>query len=200
MSGRLKGRRRAQAGEVLTASLDVLGRAGDRDLERLDPLEARLTASGRVPVHARMVPSGRVFGGTVDLELATAVPVAPGTHGIEVRGRGLVRMRGVAFRGAQRDGAGQRVAARLEADPALVRALSAVHFQRVRVDPDGRAVLRHLGGCLVWMLLPPLSRPVPLVAEQAEAALAALETFADAGTRLEGDPGRDDRPVPHRNP
>lgn len=195
----MRGRRRAQAAGVLSASLDVLRQAGDREIDRLGPLDARLVAADRIPVHVRMVPAGKVFGGTVDLELATATPVLPRTHGVAGRGRGVVRMRGISFRAAPRDQAGQRVAARLEADPVLVQKLSAVHFQQVRVDPGGRAVLRHLGGCLVWILLPPVTRPVPLVVEQARAALAALEAFADTGVRMDSGQYPAGRSVPHRN-
>ena len=53
-----------------------------------------------------------------------------------------------------------------------------MHFERIRVEPDGRPVIRHMGGSVVWMLFPPLVRPVPLIAEQRRAAVEALEAFA----------------------
>jgi hypothetical protein len=57
-----------------------------------------------------------------------------------------------------------------------------VHFEAIRIEPDGRAVIRHMGGSVVWMLFPPLVRPVPLVDEQARATLEALDAFARVGT------------------
>jgi hypothetical protein len=56
-----------------------------------------------------------------------------------------------------------------------------VHFDRVRVEPDGSPVIRHMGSSVVWMLFPPLVRPIPLVEEQARETLGALEAFAAAG-------------------
>jgi hypothetical protein len=38
-----------------------------------------------------------------------------------------------------------------------------------------------MGGSVVWVLFPPLVKRVPLVDEQVEATLAALEGFAVAG-------------------
>lgn len=178
----MRARMRTRAARAFDGTLDIIGRATGREVERLGPLEARLTGTDRTAVRARMVPAGRVFGGTVDLELATATPVLPATGGLTGRGRGVVQMRGISFHARSHDGDGQRVAARLEADATLVRALSAVHFQRIRVEPDGRAVIRHLGGSLVWMLVPPLVRTVPLIPEQARATLNALEAF-DGGRR-----------------
>lgn len=169
----------ARAVPQFEANLDVLRRASGGEAERVGPLDARVVAANLPPVRVTMVASGRVFGGTADLEVATASPVLPPTRGVVARGRGLVRMRGVSFRAAGGDEAGRRTAALLEADTALAAALSAVHFHQVRVDPDGRAVIRHMGGCLVWMLLPPLVRGVPFVPEQARATLAALVAFSD---------------------
>jgi hypothetical protein len=51
----------------------------------------------------------------------------------------------------------------------------------VRVEPDGSPVIRHMGGSVVWMLFPPLVRPIPLVEEQARETLGALEAFAAVG-------------------
>jgi hypothetical protein len=41
-------------------------------------------------------------------------------------------------------------------------------------------VIRHLGGSVVWVLFPPLVKRVPLVDEQVEATLAALNGFTAA--------------------
>jgi hypothetical protein len=38
-------------------------------------------------------------------------------------------------------------------------------------------VIRHMGGSVVWMLFPPLVRPVPLTVPQARATVKALEAF-----------------------
>jgi Protein of unknown function (DUF3156) len=69
----------------------------------------------------------------------------------------------------------------LQRDQRLRRALAEVDFERIEVEPGGRPAIRHLGGSVVWVLFPPLVRPVPLVDEQARAAAAALEAFAAAG-------------------
>ena len=53
-----------------------------------------------------------------------------------------------------------------------------MHFERIRVEPDGRPVIRHMGGSVVWMLIPPLARGVPLVPEQARASVDALRAFS----------------------
>jgi hypothetical protein len=66
-------------------------------------------------------------------------------------------------------------------DRRLVDLLSKVHFERIRVEPDGRATIRHMGGSVVWVLFPPLIKPIPFIPEQAAASLRALEAFAAAG-------------------
>jgi len=101
-----------------------------------------------------------------------------------VRGRGLVRMQGVAFRPRRGDDAGRRLAERLRADRDLAEHLAAVHFERIRIEPDGRAVIRHMGGSLVWMLFPPLVKAIPLVPEQVRATIAAMESFVEAAEKL----------------
>jgi hypothetical protein len=128
-----------------------------------------------------MVKEGRVFGGTYGLELATAEPVLPQTGGLSARGRGLVRLRSVAFRARLRDDAGRRLARRLESDGRLVSNLTRVHFERIRIEPGGRATIRHMGGSVVWVLFPPLVKQIPFVPEQAAASLQAIEAFAAAG-------------------
>jgi hypothetical protein len=128
-----------------------------------------------------MVQEGRIFGGTYALEISTAEPLLPPTRGLSARGRGVVRQHGIAFRAHRGDEAGRRLAARLESDRRLVERLGRVHFERIRVEPDGRPVIRHMGGSLVWILFPPVLKGIPLVPEQVDAAAAALEAFAAAG-------------------
>jgi Protein of unknown function (DUF3156) len=89
-------------------------------------------------------------------------------------------MQGVRFRARRGDEAGRRLADRLTTNPALGEALGRVDFERIRVEPDGRPVIRHLGGSVVWVLFPPLVRRIPLVAKQVEATLAALDAFSAA--------------------
>jgi hypothetical protein len=159
-----------------------LGRAGYSRVDRLGPLEARLRrAAGERALHVRMAREGRVFGGTYALELSTAEPVLPPTRGLSARGRGLVRLRGVAFRSRRGDAAGRLLARQLDGDRHLADRLSKVHFERIRVDADGRATIRHMGGSVVWVLFPPLVKPIPFVPEQAVASVRALEAFAAAG-------------------
>jgi hypothetical protein len=92
-------------------------------------------------------------------------------------------MTAVRFRARSGDAAGAALATALGEDLALREALTAVHFESVRVTPDGRPVIRHLGGSLVWVLLPPVTRATPLVPEQARAAAAALEAFGQVQQR-----------------
>ena len=140
-----------------------------------------MEAPDRVSIHVRMTGRGKVFGGNYALEVGTAEPVLPETAGAGARGRGLVRLTSIAFRGKRGDEAGAALAARLNGNEALQRALVRVHFEAIRIDPDGRAVIRHMGGSVVWALFPPLVRPVPLVDEQARATLDALDAFARVG-------------------
>jgi hypothetical protein len=133
-------------------------------------------------------PEGRLFGGTRALEIATAAPVLPPTRGLTARGRGAVTMRGVRFRARIGDAAGQRLADALNGDAAVQEALRSVHFESVRVEPDGTPVIRHLGGSVVWILIPPLLRSTPLVPEQARATLAAMRALSRHGAAA-GDEG-----------
>jgi Protein of unknown function (DUF3156) len=142
---------------------------------------ARLTRNGAVPIRASVVRQGRIFGGTYALELSTDEPVLTETRGLRGRPRGIVKLGGVDFRSRGQDDAGRILGARLERDERLQRAVSKVHFDQIRVEPDGRPVIRHMGGSVVWMLFPPLVRPVPLVQEQRRASVEALEAFARAG-------------------
>lgn len=172
---------RSAAARLLERSAEAFERGGYRVAEGSRDLELRLEAASRAPVRARMVARGRVFGGDYALEAATADAVLPGTRGLAARARGIVRLERVAFRAKRGDAPGRRLAKRLEGDADLQRALARVHFESIRVEPDGRAVIRHLGGSVVWILFPPLVRPVPLVDEQARATLDALDAFARAG-------------------
>jgi hypothetical protein len=174
---------RNAARRTLQSNLQTFARAGCRDVERLGPLEARLERDGRRALRIRLAQQGRVFGGNYALEAATAEPVFPATRGLSARGRGVVRLGRVSFHAHRGDEEGRRLAERLEEDERLREALAKVHFDRIRVEPDGRPVIRHLGGSVVWMLFPPLVRPVPLVDEQARALVDALDAFAQAGRR-----------------
>jgi hypothetical protein len=134
-------------------------------------------------VRLQLTRDGRIFGGNYGLELSTEEPVLPPTRGLSARGKGVVKMQGVKFRAKRGDAAGERLAERLGSDARLAQLLGRVHFERIRVEPDGRPVIRHLGGSVVWILFPPLVRRVPLVPEQIDATLAALEAFRAASPR-----------------
>ena len=125
-------------------------------MRRTDPLAARVTAAGGESLGLGMAKDGRVFGGTYALEISTGKSVLPATRGVSARGRGVVKLEGIAFRARRGDEPGRRLAERLAADTDLVDKLKTVHFERIRVDPDGRAVIRHLGGSLVWIAFPPV--------------------------------------------
>lgn len=172
------GRARAAAAQALARNVEVFGAAGYRLAARDGSLAAVLEGDDGQRLVLRMAPAGRVFGGSYALEVAPGDPPLPPTGGLAARGRGVVRLSRVAFRARGRDSAGGRLAERLEGDAALQRALAEVHFERVRVDPDGRPVVRHMGGSVVWALFPPVVRPVPLVPEQARATIRALDAFS----------------------
>ena len=177
-------RARKRAAAVLSEDVEAFGELGYREVGRRGPLEARLVADGRPPLRLALRPTGgRIFGGTFALEVATDEPVLSRTRGISARGIGAVRLRGFTFRARSDDDEGRRLAERLTSDRLLARALSRVHFEQIRVDPTGRAVIRHMGGSLVWLLFPPLARPIPIVPEQIEATVSALEAFSGRGRR-----------------
>ncbi len=181
-------RARTRAAAVLRGDIEAFGRLGYHEVGRRGPLEARLVADGKPALRLALRPTGgRIFGGTFALEVATDGPVLPRTRGITARGIGAVRLRGIAFRARSGDDEGRGLAERLTSDRQLIRALSRVHFERIRVDADGRAVIRHMGGALVWLLFPPLTRPIPIVPEQIEATVSALEAFAGRSRRPNGD-------------
>jgi hypothetical protein len=181
-------RRRAAA--LLTRNADAFARIGYREGDRPGPLSVRLEPpDGRQPLLLRMAPQGRIFGGTYGLEISTLDPVLPASRGLAARGRGVVRLRGFAFRARGGDAIGRDLAKRLGADGGLVDALRDVHFERIRIEPDGRPVIRHMGGSLVWILFPPLLRQIPLLESQAQASAGALEEFARVGAYGPGMPG-----------
>lgn len=173
---------RGRAGRAALASLDrtaeIFEALGYGRSEREGAFAFRLEPpSGARALIARMAVGGRIFGGSFALELGTAEPVLPPTDGLAARGRGVVRLQRVDFRPRRDDAAGEELAAQLGDNGALQAALADVHFERIRVDPDGTPVIRHMGGSVVWMLFPPLVRPVPLTVAQARATVKALEAF-----------------------
>ena len=173
----MRGRARSRAADVFEQNLETFTTIGWSVVERPRALDARL-AGDSLPLRMRMHGEGRIFGGTFALEVATADPVLPATRGLRARGRGIVKLARVSFDAQRGDAAGSRLAAALEQDPSLQRALASVDFERIRVEPDGRAVIRHLGGSVVWALFPPFVRAVPLVDPQARATVDALAAFA----------------------
>jgi hypothetical protein len=182
---RFEGPARVRAVASLDDAIERLGRAGYSNVERVGPLEARLHApTGRVPIRLRMTQDGKIFGGNYGLEISTGEPVLPPTRGLTARGKGVVRLRGIRFRAKRGDPAGRQLAERLGSDARLAERLGLVHFERIRVEPDGRPVIRHLGGSVVWILFPPLVKRIPFVPEQVDATLAALEAFAASGRDL----------------
>jgi hypothetical protein len=168
---------RSAAARRFAETIEEFERAGYRVVEHGDFVR-RLEAPGALPLAVTMTATGRVFGGSVALEIATADPVLPPTRGLRGRGRGAVRLSRVAFLPRRGDPSGARLAERLEENAELQRALASVHFERIRVESDGRPVVRHMGGSVVWVLFPPVVRAVPLTAEQVVATVAALEAFA----------------------
>ena len=168
---------------VLAQDIEAFEQLGYRPLERSRPREAPMRApGGRPDLVLRLVPEGRVFGGSWALEVSTAEPVLPVTEeGLSARGRGVVRMQGVRFRAKGSDPGARRLAELLSADERLGEALGRVDFELLAVRPDGRPAIRHLGGSIVWILIPPIVRATPLPPGQAEAMAHALDAFAAAG-------------------
>jgi hypothetical protein len=166
---------------VLDDAVELFRREG-YEVDWRSPLEARLSRPSGPALDLRLVPEGKVFGGTYGLEVSTVQSPCSRSAGLTVRGRGVVRLQGIAFRPRRGDEAGRRLAGQLHADGELCEHLAAVHFERMRIEPDGRPVIRHMGGSLVWILFPPLLKHIPLVPEQARATIAALERFTKAGT------------------
>jgi hypothetical protein len=163
----------------MASDIQVFERLGYQPLERSSPYEATLRApAGEPNLLIRLRRQGRFFGGNWALEVATAEPVLPPSDGLSARGRGVVRMRGVRFRGDD------RLAPALSADERLGEALARVDFERISVEPEGRPVIRHMGGSLVWVLFPPIVRATPLPPEQARETVAALDAFARAGASV----------------
>lgn len=180
---RLSARRAAAA---LDSDVEAFERLGYRPLERASTASVRLGGpQGARELLLRLTPEGRVFGGNWGLEVATAEPVLPPTaRGLAARGRGVVRMQGVKFRARSRnDESAKMLADMLSANAELGEALARVHFEHLAVEPDGRPVIRHLGGSVVWVLFPPVVRSTPLPEGQPREIVRALDAFARAGTR-----------------
>jgi hypothetical protein len=178
----------ARAVRVLESNIEAFERAGCRVLERRGSQEAVLASpdsGGNVIV--RLTQVGRIFGGNWGLEVTTDEPLLPETAGgLAARGRGVIKQQGVRFRPRRRgDSGADRLAQGLSADRQLGDALGRVHFERVWVRRDGRPVIRHLGGSVVWVLFPPVVRATPLPEGQPAEMLRALEAFGAAGRRLD---------------
>lgn len=181
----MRGRATSGAAGVLTEVARGFERLGYRTVATSDALRLQLVAQARPTLLIGLAATGgRVFGGTLALEVSSAETVFPQTSGVAARGRGVVRLKTVDFRGRRDDPRSARLAHHLRSDRSLIDALSAVHFERVRVDPDGRPVIRHMGGSLVWLLFPPMIRPIPLVPDQVSAIVAAMEAFVRAGEAM----------------
>jgi hypothetical protein len=169
---------------VLAHDIEAFERLGYRPRERSGGLEAVMEAPKGGPdlVVSLRPEGGRVFGGNWGLEVATAEPVLPATPlGLSARGRGVVRRQGVSFSARGSDPAAQRLATMLSADERLGAALGGVDFELLSVRPDGRPAIRHLGGSIVWVLLPPVVRETPLPEGQAKALVQAVDAFVAAG-------------------
>ena len=200
----MRGLSARRAAAVLKSDIEEFERLGYRPHEGDSPYSVVLTApEGGLDLALQLRSEGRVFGGNWGLELSTAEPVLPATRrGLAARGRGVVRMQGVRFRARGNDEAASQLAAELSADARLGKALADVHFERLAVEPDGRPVIRHMGGSVVWLLIPPMARTTPLPAGQPEAMVRALEEFTRAGAASTASrrPQAGDRRVPHRRP
>jgi hypothetical protein len=167
---------------VLARDVEAFAAAGYTETGRRGELRATMTRPARTTLRLELVPTGgRIFGGAYALEISTARPVLPRSGGLEAKGKGVVRMQGIAFRSRKGGAAGGSLAARLGDDDRLVEALQRVHFERIRVEPDGRPVIRHMGGSVVWMLFPPMARPIAIGDEQVRATVDALEAFVRVG-------------------
>jgi hypothetical protein len=171
-------RARRRARETLAKDVEVFEGIGYRKVEPSRPGQVRMASNSGPPIVLSFSARGRVVGGNFALEIAAAEPMCPATQGLRARGRGVVRLARIQFKPKSGDAAGAGLAERLNTATALQEKLAAVHFERIRVEPDGRPVVRHIGGSVVWMLIPPLARGVPLVPEQARATVDALAAFS----------------------
>ena len=184
---RLSGVARRQAIASLDDAIERLGATGYDEVERTSQLSATLRSSaGRRGLRLELTHAGRIFGGNYALEFSSEEPILPATGGLSGRGRGFVQMRGVAFRASRGDRAGRQLADELVSNATLAGALGRVHFERVRVEPDGRPAIRHLGGSIVWIVFPPIVKKIPFVPEQVQATLDAFDAFAAAGRERSG--------------
>jgi hypothetical protein len=170
-------RARRRARETLRKNVEVFEGIGYRESGESTASRVRMESDSGPPIVLSFAGRGRVVGGSFALEIAAAEPRCPATRGLGARGRGVVRLARIRFKPKGDDPAGAALAERLNGSAPLQEALAAVHFERIRVEPDGRPVIRHMGGSVVWMLIPPLARGVPLVPEQARASVDALAAF-----------------------
>jgi hypothetical protein len=173
-----------RASKVLADDIEAFEQAGCRLLERRGSHEAVLETprnAGRVVV--RLTRVGRIFGGNWGMEVTTDEAVLPQTDsGLVARGRGVFKQQGVRFRPRRRgDDKAARLGEALSANGALGDALGRVHFERIWVRRDGRPVIRHLGGSVVWVAFPPIVRATPLPDGQAQEILRALDALRTAG-------------------
>jgi Protein of unknown function (DUF3156) len=176
-----------RAARVLADDIEAFEQAGCRLVERRGPHEAVLEApAGGGRLVLRLARVGRIFGGNWGMEVSTEEPLLPETPtGLAARGRGVVKQQGVRFRARGRgDDAAARLAEALTADDELGEALGRVHFERVWVRRDGRPVIRHLGGSVVWVAFPPIVRGTPLPEGQPQAILRALKALRAAAGRV----------------
>lgn len=174
----------ALAPRVFDESLGCFAQVGYRVVARPSTLVAELEKAGWEPITLRMVSDGGRLGGSYALEAAATEPLFPVTRGLRVRARGLVRLRAAYFRPRRGDVPGQRLSIELRRDARILHHLQPLHWQRIRIEPDGTPVIRHMGGAVVWVVVPPMTRPVPLVPEQAQALGDMVEAFAGAARRL----------------
>jgi hypothetical protein len=180
----MRRRARRRAGAVLARDIEAFGALGYRKTARRGDLGGRLEAEGREPLRLALVPTGgRIFGGAFAMEVSTSRRVLPESDGVTAKGQGMVKMQGIAFRPKGKDPRARHVADLLAGDAELASRIAEVHFEQVRVDPDGRPVIRHMGGSLVWLLFPPMARPVVISPEQVTATVRALDRFAIVGDR-----------------
>ena len=112
------------------------------------PCASRATATSR-PRSGR--PAREDLRRDLRARASTEEPVLPPTRGLRGRGRGVVKLGGVDFRARGHDDTGpaRREARARRAAPGGFgfRAL-----RPIRVEPDGRPVIRHMGASVVWVL------------------------------------------------
>ncbi|HEY1277790.1 MAG TPA: DUF3156 family protein [Thermoleophilaceae bacterium] len=184
----MRGLSKRRAATTLRTDVEAFERLGYRSENGPSDFAVILRGGqGARDLRLELTGEGAVFGGNWGLEVSTAEPVLPATSGgLKARGRGVVRMQGVRFRARGGDEAAAQLAEALSSDASLAEAVARVHFERLFIAPDGRPVIRHIGGSVVWVLFPPIVRATPLPEGQPEEIVRALEAFAAAGGRARG--------------